>query len=271
MQITANQLYIPNEINSSVYENNFKYSKNISSRNIILQEESLKGVVVVSKDERLLYKIVEIILLNNEPVKQLYLFLLEVSILYETHSQIIFQDSNKMINNVKYLENILLKIISMLEKFHKMKELEKSYVDIFKISMILNNFYIPFSEIKSTYLNFYSKLIYLSVTKTKCEIDFRARKKFYSQIFEYIFDMIQNFKEYEKSINIPEEYIKLIEIILIFLKNYSKSNVEDIYIVFKLSGIVIKKIHTQNSKNIFFIQLIMVYIMIAFICPVILA
>lgn len=269
MQVTANELFNTNSKELVINSQDFqcKNSKIFSSRNMIQPDDTQK-IFVHSKDEKIIYKLVEIILLNNEPIKLLYTFLTNISNLFASQSEIIFQDSNRMPNNMRYLENLLNKVILIIEKFIKMKELEKQNTDLYKITSILNNFYLPFSEIKTTYLNFYIKLIFLSLTKTKFEVDFMLRKKFFTQFFEYIFDIVNNYKEYEKIINIPDDYIKLIEIIIIFLRNFSKSNIEDIYIVFKLNGLVIKKIFNQNSKNIYFIQLMMIYILIAFICPV---
>ena len=272
MQIIGNDLFNTNMIELGGYSQEFQYknSKILSSRNMIMQDDTQK-LIVHSKDEKIIYKLVEIILLNNEPIKLFYIFLTDISNLFASQSEIIFQDSNKMPNNIKYLENLLNKIIIIIEKFIRMKELEKCNIDLYKITTILNNFYLPFSEIKTTYLNFYIKLIYHSLTKTKFEVDLPIRKKFFSQFFEYIFDIVQNYKDYEKIINIPDDYIKLIEIVIIFLRNFSKSNIEDIYIVFKLSGIVIKKIFNQNNKNIYFMQLMMIYVLVAFICPVLLS
>lgn len=272
MQVIANQLFNSNinEIGLNSQEIHYKNSKHLSSKNIMLQDETQK-VLVVSKDEKIIYKLVEIILLNNEPIKLFYFFLTDISNLFANQSESLLKDSNKMPNIINYLEYLLNKIILLIEKFIRMKELEKCYIDLHKITSILINFYLPFSEIKTTYLNFYVKLIFLSLTKTKFDVDFPIRKKFFSQFFEYVFDIVQNFKDYEKMINVPEDYIKLIEIIIIFLRNFSKSCIEDIYIVFKLSGIVIKKIYHQNNKNIYFMQLMMVYVLVAFICPVILS
>lgn len=272
MQIIANQLFNSNliELGMNSQELLYKKPRNLSSKNLIFQEDSQK-IVVHPKDEKIIYKLVEIILLNNEPIRLFYIFLTDISNLFASQSEIIFQDSNKMPNNIKYLENLLSNIILIIEKFIRMKELEKCNIDLYKITSILNNFYLPFSEIKTTYLNFYIKLIFISLTKTKFEVDLPIRKKFFSQFFEYIFDIVQNFKDYERIINIPDDYIKLIEIIIIFLRNFSKSSIEDIYIVFKLSGIVIKKIFNQNNKNIYFMQLMMVYVLVAFICPVVLS
>ncbi len=272
MQMTANQLFNNNnyDIITTSLEYQNKNTKNLSSRNIIIQEDSQK-ITSFIKDEKIIFKLVEIILLNNEPIKLLYFFLTDISSLFASHSEILFQDSTKMSNNIRYLENLLSKIILIIEKFFRMKELEKCNIDLYKITSILNNLYLPFSELKTTYLNFYIKLIYLSIIKTKFEIEFPIRKKFFSQFFEYISDIVQNYKDYERLINIPEDYIKLIEIIIIFLKNFSKASIEDIYIVFKLSGIVIKKVYNQNMKNINFMQLMMIYILVAFISPVILS
>lgn len=270
MQITANHLFFnfSNDGTNSSIEYAQKTNRIVSSRNnILMQDESLK---IITKEEKIIFKLVEIILLNNDPIKLLYLFLSEVSILFNNHSETVIQDSNKIVNNIKYLESVLFRIIIIIEKFIKMKELEKSNIDLYRITSILNNFYLQFSEIKSTYLNFYIKLIYLSITKTKLEMEFNVRKKFFSQFFEYIFDIVQNYKDYDKVIILPDDYMKLIEIIIIFLRNFSKSNVEDIYVVFKLTGIVIKKVFNQNIKNIFFTQLMMIYVLVAFISPLIL-
>jgi len=274
MQTTANQIFgnspiLEQALSSSDYRH--KSSKALSGKELNLHDESQKVSNYENRDEKIIYKLVEIILLNNEPIKLLYIFLSEIGNLFASHSEILFQDSSKMTNNIKYLENILCKIIVIIDKFIKMRELEKCNIDLYKITSILNNFYLPFSEIRTTYLNFYIKLIFLSITKTHFDVDFAIRKKFFSQFFEYIFDIIQNYKDYEKLINIPDDYIKLIEIIIIFLRTFSKSRLEDIYIVFKLSGIVIRKIYNQNCKNIHFMQLVMVYVLVAFICPVILS
>jgi len=266
----ANQLFNSNliEVGVNSQEIEYKISKNYSSRNLNIQDDT---PMIVHFDDKIIYKLVEIILLNNEPIKLFYNFLTDISNLFAGQGEVVIEDYCKMSNKIKYLESLLSKIILIIEKFIKMKELDKCNIDVHKITTILNNFYLPFSEIKITYLNFYIKLIFLSLTKTKFDVDFQIRKKFFSQFFEYISDIVQNFKDYEKIINITEDYIKLIEIIIIFLRNFSKSCIEDIYIVFKLSGIVIKKIYNQNNKNINFMQLMMIYVLVAFICPVILS
>jgi hypothetical protein len=113
--------------------------------------------------------------------------------------------------------------------------------------------------------------MYLCITKTKFDVEFKIRKKLITQFFGYLFDLIQNYQIYEKVLNLPEDFIKLIEIIIIFLKNFGKASIEDIFIVFKMTGVVIKKINNENSKNISFIQLSYVYFLVSFICPIILS
>jgi hypothetical protein len=223
------------------------------------------------KMDIMIIKLIEIIHLNNEPVKLFFLFLTEISNLFELHSQYITQDSSRISINVLYLDRVLSKIILVIEKFLKTKEYEICNIELEKIITILNNFYIDFSEIKITYLDFYIKFIYLCLTKTKFEVEFKIRKKLITQFFGYLFDIIQNYPKYEKVLNLPEDFIKLIEIIIIFLKNFGKASIEDIFIVFKMTGVVIKKINNENSKNISFMQLSLIYFLVSFICPIILS
>jgi len=168
------------------------------------------------------------------------------------------------------LEIILSKIGLIVEKFIKIKEYENCNIELEKIITILNNFYLDFSEIKSTYINFFIKFIYFCLTKLKFDVEFKMRKKLISQFFGYVFDIIQNYEKFEKTLNLPEDFTKLIEIVIIFLKSYGRASIEDIFIVFKMTGVVIKKIQNENSKNISFMQLSMIYFLISFICTMIL-
>jgi hypothetical protein len=167
-----------------------------------------------------------------------------------------------------------------MNKFTKNANYEICNIEIEKIMAILNNFYLDFSEIKPIYLNFYIKFMYFCLRNTKFVVEFKIRKTLISQFFSFIYDMIQNYSLYEKflNINIPEDFIKLIEILIFFLKNFGKINIEDIFIIIKMTRIVIKKINNENpnlnnlnnlnsgTKNISFMQISMIYFLVNFIC-----
>ena len=91
------------------------------------------------KMDIMIIKLIEIIHLNNEPVKLFFLFLTEISNLFELHSQYITQDSSRISINVLYLDRVLSKIILVIEKFLKTKEYEICNIELEKIITILNN------------------------------------------------------------------------------------------------------------------------------------
>jgi hypothetical protein len=235
----------------------------------------------LKKEDKILFKLIEIIQLNNEPIKLFFLCLKEISILFELHSQNIIQDSSKISMNIFYLEVVLSKIIFILDKFIKKPNYEIYNIEFEKIISILNNFYLDFSEIKPIYLNFYLKFMYFCLINTKFKVEFKIKKKLISQFYSFIFDIIQNYSKYEKNfnLNLPQDFIKLIEIIIIFFKNFGKLSIEDIFIINKMTRIVIKKINNENInsnmnsdlnsksnlKNVSFMQISMIYFLVNFV------
>ena len=144
MQIIANQLF--NLIQEISYTNieDTKNSKNLSNRldddshnnnynqNNIIQKDSN-----ISKIDLMIIKLLEIIQLNNEPVKLFFLFLMEISNLFELHSQYINQNPSRISKNILYLDRVLSKIVIVIEKFLKINENEICNIELEKIIAIL--------------------------------------------------------------------------------------------------------------------------------------
>jgi hypothetical protein len=126
-----------------------------------------------------------------------------------------------------------------------------------EVLIIVSNFSTTLSDLMPHYITFFVKFFFFIESHFKIEIDFKHRKNIMIVIFEMFFELItiiNNFKSesgsgnYEK--NWYEEFIKLIELFYILLKNYSINIVEDAYFIYRSCGALLKKIVQSYSENI---------------------
>lgn len=212
------------------------------------------------KEEKLLLRLSEIISNSKEPLKLFVslftnlskIFHLQINVHYPTEEQINF--------NYKFLDKFFRKLILFLTKYSNFHLHDKDLLDKDEVMSIINNFSNNKHELKYLYIQFYVKFLFFIEFNYKIELEFIHKKKIYVTIFEFFCEIILHYSENLEIYS--EEYIKMIELLIILMKNHSKHNLEDGYLIYRMMGIILNKfsigLERENSK-FNSIQLILTY------------
>ena len=93
---------------------------------------------------------------------------------------------------------------------------------------------------------FFIKFFFFVEFNFKLELGFIHRKKLYVILFEMFYELIINLEVYENNNMCLDEFLKLIELLIVVIKTYSKLNLEDGYLIYKMMAMVVKKISIGN-------------------------
>lgn len=201
------------------------------------------------QEEKLLDRLCDILNHNNEPSKLFVNLLANISKLFNVQAKIHFDNSNEKINT-DYLNKVLKKLILFMNKFsNSAGNKTKTSLDRDELFHIIQNFSLENDEIRLNCIMFFIKLFIFVEYNFVVELEYANRKKIYFLIFEVFYELIANFTNYNNPNITIEEFMKMIEVLIIMMKNYSKMKFEDAHLIYRLTGMVFKKIGSNpNSK-----------------------
>jgi hypothetical protein len=219
----------------------------------IFIEDTLSEVLcnIQISDEKFLVRLQEILEVNLNPCKLIINFISNISklFLFGQNLELKYQNQNAL--NIELLDKMLKKLITFLSKFSNFHLKEKSILDRDEFFHIINNFSPRHQKLRLNYIMFFIKFFIFVEFNFKLELEFIHRKKIYLTITEIFYELIVNFNNYQNSFINIDEYCKLIEVLIIIIKTYSKNNYEDGYLIYKMLALIIKKLNKSenNEKN----------------------
>jgi len=220
--------------------------------------EDTLSEILNSKDneEKFLMRLFEIIAGSNFPFKLMISLISNISKFFFNQISANYEQPNQVTLNIQLLDRIYTKLIIFLNKFSTYHAKEKSSLDRDEFFNIIQNFSTNVKMLRSNYILLFVKFFVFVEFNFKIDLEFVHRKKLYVTVFEMFYELIVNFDIYENSQMNLEEFIKLIELFIIIMKNYSKFKLEDGYLIYKIVAMVIKKIgfynHNISSNNVIF-------------------
>lgn len=139
-----------------------------------------------------------------------------------------------------------------------------------EVLTIISNFSSTIPELTPYYISFFIKFFFFIESYFKIEIDFKHRKSIIIIIFDMFYDLMiiinDNEIEVENTLidkNWNEQFVKLVELMYILLKNNSINNIDDAYLIYRNCGAFIKKINLafneQLSENHFTLIFFLVF------------
>lgn len=215
-------------------------------------------------DEKYLIRLQEILSHSAEPPKLIMSFLSNISKFFFNQNNLVLTSSEQININNLLLERIYKKLIIFLHKFSSqsgadaretfslnyMFYKEKLTLERDELFNIIQNFSTNNKELRQHYIMFFIKFFIFIEFNFKLELEFFHRKKIYVIICEMFYELINNFSTYENPHITIDEIIKLLELLIIVMKTYSKVNLEDGYLIYKMVAMIVKKISSKiNERN----------------------
>lgn len=217
----------------------------------IFIEDTLNETVsgVHESDEHFLCRLHEILSQTSDPYKLIICLLSNISkFFYSQTASNMIQAYNIPEQNLIFLNKIYTKLIIFLNKFSHFHSKEKGTLDRDEFFNIINNFSTNFKNLRPNYVMFFIKFFIFVEYHFKLELEFLHRKKLYINIFEMFYEIIVNFHVYDNYQQNVDEFLKLLELLVIVMKTYSKFNLEDGYLIYKIISMVCKKIMIPSSN-----------------------
>jgi hypothetical protein len=217
----------------------------------IFMEDALAEVLDNAQDneDRLLIRLYDILNQSIDPLKLLVSLISNISKFFYNQVNMKYESEEQVKINMKFLEKIYKKLNIFFTKFSNFhSKREKHALERDEVFSVLNNFSISIKLLRTNYIMLFIKFFSFVELNFKLDLEFTHRKKIYVMIFEMFFEIISTYSMYENNHLSNDEFLKLIELVLIVMKNYSKASLEDGYLIYKMTGIVIKKL-LQFYKN----------------------
>jgi hypothetical protein len=198
-------------------------------------------------NEKLLQRLYIIITQNNEPLKLLISFVSILSKLFAIQNNSSFNTFKQKEINMKVLDMIYQKLFIFFVKYSNFHVKERGSLDQDELFNILTNFSTNFKELRGSYVKFFTQFfIYVEVNYI-LELEFTLRKKLYVIIYEILYDLVATVDLFNDiKVNI-EEFLKLMELVILLVKSRSNSYIEDAYLNYKMLSIVMKKFNLNGE------------------------
>lgn len=208
-----------------------------------------KNYHIEVQEEKLLDRLCEILSQNAEPSKHFVSLITNISKIFNNQARIHYDSHNEKINT-EYLNKVLKKLTLFVNKFsNAVHKSNKTVLDRDEMFHIVQNLSVENDELRLNCIMFFIKFFIFVEYNFTTELDYTHRKRIYFIIFEMFYELIANFANYSSQNLAIEEFMKLIEVLIIMMKNYSKTHFEDAYLIYKLNGIVYKKIAGSAKIN----------------------
>jgi hypothetical protein len=212
-------------------------------------------------DNKLLERLYLIILQNQEPLKILITFISILSKLFVIQNNSNFDTHNQKELNIKLLKKIYQKMSIFLDRYSNFRVLERCTLDKDELFNIITNFSTNHHEIKPYYICFFIKCFMYLEVNYMLELEFSHRKKIYVTIFEIFLEFILNSNLFIDSNVNDEEFYHLLELLIIMMKSYSKHNLEDGYLIYKMIFMITRKAQLNSHLIIEASQPTMLFIL----------
>ncbi len=221
------------------------------SNTIINISNTNSNITNINEIDNKINRLYEFILNTADPYKFVISLITNIGKFFkiQAENEIIPDDSKK-----KLMNEIYKKIIYLLNKFPRDKNFDiydshqfnynydRALFDPDEIFMILFNFSTGVKALRQNYILFYIKFFIFVDMHFKIEFEFIHRKKLFLTIYEMFYELIINSRDYDDIYVTVDEFIKLMEMLLVIVKTYSKGNFEDAYLIYKMNSMVYKKI-----------------------------
>jgi hypothetical protein len=193
-------------------------------------------------NEKLLQRLYVIITQNKEPLKLFISFISILSKLFVIQINTHYTDQKQVELNMKLLEMIYIKLHIFFTKYSNFHVREKCNLDRDELFNIITNFSTQNKELKGHFLKFFVQFfIYVEINYI-LELEFSHRKRLYIIVFELLYDLISDADLLGDLKLTSEEFIKLLELLVILMKNFSNNYLEDGYLNYKMLSIIMKKL-----------------------------
>jgi hypothetical protein len=212
-------------------------------------------------DEKYLLRLQEILSQTAEPPKLIMSLLSNISKFFFNQNNLNLSSPEQININNLLLERIYKKLIIFLHKFSSQSSSretfshnymfykEKSTLERDELFNIIQNFSTNNKVLRQHYIMFFIKFFIFIEFNFKLELEFFHRKKIYVIICEMFYELINNYSTYENPHITIDEMTKLIELLIIVMKTYSKVNLEDGYLIYKMVAMIVKKISSRISEG----------------------
>jgi hypothetical protein len=225
--------------------------------NEILTETNLNN-------EKLLQRLYIIIVQNDEPLKLFISFISILAKLFVIQENTQFDNNKQKDMNLKLLETIYKKLNIFFVKYSNFHVKERCALDRDELFNIITNFSTQYKELKGHFLKFFIQFfIYVEVNYI-LELEFTHRKKLYIIVFELLYELITDTQLLGGLKQNMDEFIKLTELLIILLKNFSNNHIEDAYLIYKMLSIVMKKLQMNSETLCNSLQLNLVFMVPSF-------
>jgi hypothetical protein len=166
----------------------------------------------------------------------------------------------------------------LFTKYSFFRNYEKTILEKDEFMIIISNFSTVIPDLIPHYIIFFMKFFFSIESHFKIEIDFKNRKSLIILIFEMFYNLIfildenkQDSGNYSNDDNWYEEFIKLVELFYIIMKNYSANHIEDSYLIYRNCGALIKKLSNNCtaddlSDNQFYMTIFLIFTIFNMIC-----
>jgi hypothetical protein len=215
-------------------------------------------------NEKLLQRLYIIIVQNNEPLKLFISFISILSKLFVIQENTQYDNLRQKEINLKLLETIYVKLNIFFLKYSNFHVKERCALDRDELFNIITNFSTQCRELKGHFLKFFIQFFIHVEVNYILELEFAHRKKLYIIVFELLYDLISNTELLGSLKSNLEEFVKLTELLIILLKNFSNNHIEDAYLTYKMLSIVMKKLQMNNDVLCNSLQLNLVFIVPCF-------
>ena len=229
-------------------ERYMQYFAKVFMEDVLNDTLNTKNYNIEVQEEKLIDRLCEILSQNSEPAKLFVSLLLNISKLFNNHAKINYDNHNEKIKN-QFLNRVLKKLILFVNKFSNIGNKIKYNLDRDELFQLIQNFSVENDELRMNCIIFFNNFFIFIEYNCTTDLEYIHRKKIYLTIFEMFYELITNFTNYNNPQLTIEEFMRLIEVLIIMMKNYSKTHFEDAYLIYKLNRIIFKKIGSYNKLH----------------------